>query len=107
MNPKDRKRIFWIFSGLLAVILVGMFSPILVVIASNMAAKLNGCTFIAGQINPCVIGSADLAKHMGTIQHAPWLLFYTVPVGLIALVLWLIGLILAIYFGKKARSETS
>ncbi|MEP2703645.1 MAG: hypothetical protein ABJQ71_09420 [Roseibium sp.] len=101
------RQLFWIFLLLLVIIVAGALSPVLIVIASNLAANLAGCTFVAGKIEPCMIAGMDFGKHMGTVQHMPWLLFYTIPAGLIAFAVWLIGLGIVIYSRRKRRPEAS
>jgi uncharacterized membrane protein len=74
----------------LAVIILIAAAPILVAVSASLIADFNGCEVSMGKRTPCIIAGSDWGPTLLNWSLAPWFLFYTVPLGVLLLVGWLI-----------------
>jgi len=103
---KKRKFPWWIYWLALFLIIVFMISPIIPVTISSMIAESNGCVVHEGFVNPCVINGTDYGQMLYELGVMGWFFLATAPLGLIALVAWLVGMIVhRVLWGRARRRE--
>jgi len=87
---------------LLASLLIGL-SPLVSVLLASLFAGLNGCRLHEGFPNPCVFLGIDFGEMLYSMAVAGWYIFFTVPIGIIGVV---ISLFMFIYFLFKKWIST-
>jgi hypothetical protein len=83
--------LYWI---VLAVIILVALAPAGSVVACGWIANTHGCKVDEGSVHPCMINGKDYGHLLYTLGVMGWLMLLTLPVGALALVIWLIALIL-------------
>jgi len=68
-------------------ILLYMFAPILCVLLSSAVASATGSRLDEGTTHPCIIFGCDLGWLLYALFVCGWLAFFTVPTGLLAIVI--------------------
>jgi ABC-type Fe3+ transport system permease subunit len=84
---KKRWIVMWI---VLAAILIVTAAPLISVIVAGSIAEANGCTLHEGFVNPCIINGRDVGQTLYTMGMMGWLMLASIPLGGIALVVWLV-----------------
>ena len=84
---RTRWIVMWI---VLAAILLIAVAPIISVIVAGWIANANGCALNEGSINPCVVNGTDIGGTLYTLGVMGWLMLATIPLGGLALLVWLI-----------------
>ena len=103
---KPRKFPWWIYWILLVMILVFMISPIIPVSIAEMAAKDHGCTLNEGSATPCIVDGKDIGPDIYTMGMMGWLFLATAPLGVGALVLWVIvAIIHRVVWGQRHKPQ--
>ena len=98
MNPPPlpgRKRFPWILYWIaLAIIVLVTLAPVGSVVACGWIANAHGCKVDEGSVHPCMINGKDYGQLLYTLGVLGWLMLVTLPVGALAVMIWLIVLIL-------------
>jgi hypothetical protein len=95
MDTKPAKRFPWVWYFLtLFVILAFAFAPIGSVMLCAWIANAYGCKVDEGSVHPCIINGHDYGKLLYDLGMMGWFMLVTMPVGLLAFVVWFILLIL-------------
>ena len=99
---RKRKFPWWIYWLLLLVIIVFMISPIIPVSISESLAKQHGCVVHEGFANPCIVDGKDIGNDLYTMGMMGWFFLATAPIGLFALLIWLVGMIVhRVVWGRR------
>jgi hypothetical protein len=105
-SVKPRKFPWWIYWILLAVIVVFMISPIIPVSIAEMAAKDHGCTLNEGSATPCIVDGKDIGPDIYTMGMMGWLFLATAPLGIGALLLWIVvAIIHRVVWGRRHKTQ--
>ena len=92
-----RKFIIW-----LPVILLFMWAPSLSSLLAQAIAGAAGCTIYMGGASPCPVGGIDWGQLLYLMDYRSWLILFTLPLGCIALAVWLV--LLAMRIVRHVRS---
>jgi TRAP-type C4-dicarboxylate transport system permease small subunit len=92
-----RKNIF-----IYGLILLYAFAPLLSVLVCGMIASLAGCNVSEAGASPCPILGFDMGGVLVTMLVCGWLMFWTLPSGLLFLVIFTI-IVLILRQRRKAR----
>jgi len=89
--PPETPRRFpvWIYALALVVILVFALWPQASVAIASYLAEANGYELNEGSINPCVVNGSDIGPGLYTAFVLGWFMLATIPIGAVALVVWL------------------
>ena len=90
------------FAPWLLVILLFMWAPTLSSLLAQAIANAVGCTIYMGGASPCPVGGMDWGQLLYLMDYRSWLILFTLPLGCIALAVWL--LLLAIGIVRHFRS---
>ena len=74
-----------------AIIAVATGWPIASVAAAALVASWNGCVLNEGNVNPCVVGGKDIGETLYAMGVMGWFMLATIPLGVIAFVIWTVG----------------
>lgn len=99
------RRIGPIFITLLIVILVFTLGPLISVMLAGLIGDANGCMVNEGGPNACLVGGIDMGETLYIMTVLGWLMFVTLPLGGVALLVWLISLIATIFVRRRAASR--
>ena len=103
---KRRKFPWWIYWLLLVVIIVFMISPIIPVSISSSIAEQHGCVVHEGFATPCIVDGKDIGEDLYTMGMMGWFFLATAPIGLGALLIWLVGTVVhRILWGRARKRE--
>jgi len=94
MPARSRRFPWWIYWVLLALILAFTLWPIGSVMIAGSIAEANGCDLDEGSIHPCLIDGVDWGPDLYTFGVLGWFMLATLPLGGIALLVWLLVLII-------------
>ena len=84
-----------LFHGLIIlIILLLAISPLLSAMAAGMIANRYGCDLDEGSVHPCVVNGNDIGDTLYTMGVLGWLALGTIPMGLIAMAIYLVGVAL-------------
>ena len=94
-TPTAARRFPWLIYGLaLLLILVLAVLPLISALGAGAVASANGCALDEGSIHPCLIGGVDRGELLYELGVLGWLMLATIPLGAIAVVLWVIVLMI-------------
>jgi hypothetical protein len=95
-NPAPQRRRFpsLVYGLILAAILLLTALPLISVIVGGSIASAYGCGLDEGNIHPCLVGGQDLGSLLYTLFVLGWLMLVTLPLGGIAVIVWLVILII-------------
>jgi hypothetical protein len=85
--------------GVVMAIILFAISPMIPVAIAGTIASANGCTLHEGFVNPCVINGVDRGETLYAMGMAGWFFLATLPLGLIALAVYVVGVLL-FYVGR-------
>jgi hypothetical protein len=88
----------------LLLILLFMWGPSLSSMLAQAIAGAAGCTIYMGSAFPCPIGGMDWGQLLYLMDYRSWLILFTLPLGSIALAVWLVLLAVRIVRHARARS---
>jgi hypothetical protein len=92
----------------IVLILLAAGSPLIAVAIAGSIANANGCELHEGFVNPCVIDGVDRGQDLYTAAMLGWFAIATVPIGLIAaLVYLLVVVIVALVRRNRRRTLTA
>jgi hypothetical protein len=93
----------WIM--LLALVLIILFGalPLVVALASGVMADVLGCKITEGGAPPCIWNGHDIGETLVLLLNLGWISFLTIPIALVALVIWAIVAIvlLVVHFANR------
>lgn len=88
---KTRQKFPWaIYLVALFIILAVAAAPVGSVAISGWIADAHGCKVDEGSAHPCMIGGKDYGELLYTFFVLGWLMLFTIPLGALALLVWLI-----------------
>jgi len=82
----------WVLAGLTVLLLV----PLLSVLATALIANTLGCAVDEGSIHPCLVAGTDIGGLLYTMGMMGWLMIFTAPLTVLALLGWLVAGLLAV-----------
>lgn len=92
--PATPRRFPWlVYLLVLLLILVIAALPLMSALGAGAVASANGCALDEGGVHPCIIGGVDRGELLYELGVLGWLMLATLPLGLIAGVVWLIVLV--------------
>lgn len=65
-----------------------MLAPVGSVLIAGTVANTFGCKVDEGSVHPCLIGGKDYGQLLYTLGVLGWLMLVTLPIGLLALLVW-------------------
>ena len=81
-----------LFHGLVFfAILIFSISPFISAMVAGTIADRYGCDLDEGSIHPCIVNGEDIGDTLYTLGVLGWLALATIPLGMIALAVYLIG----------------
>lgn len=81
-----------LFHGLVILaILIFSISPIISAMVAGTIADRYGCDLDEGSIHPCIVNGEDIGDTLYTLGVLGWLALATIPLGMIALAVYIIG----------------
>lgn len=93
--PVAQRRFPWpIYITILAVILGLALLPVVLTLIGSTLASANGCALDEGSVHPCIIGGVDRGELVYTLGMMGWLMLASLPLGVIAVGIWLVVLII-------------
>jgi ABC-type Fe3+ transport system permease subunit len=104
MKPKQKITLL-IHAVIIFLILFFAISPLVSVLIAGEVANLNGCQLDEGSVHACVVNGQDLGETLYTMEVMGWFMFLTVPVGLGAVVVYLIVLVGFTLARRAARNR--
>jgi hypothetical protein len=100
--PTAARRFPWMVYGLVLLgILVLAVLPLVSALGAGAIASANGCALDEGGIHPCLIGGVDRGELLYEFGVLGWLMLATIPLGAIAVVVWVI--VLAVHVARFNR----
>lgn len=78
-----------------------MFFPLVFVFVTPFVAILAGCTVNEGSPSPCDIFGFEAGSLLYAMGVLPWLIFYTVPIGVAVL---FVTLLLSTFVNRKPKA---
>jgi hypothetical protein len=82
--------VYWIVLALIVLLAV---LPLLSALGAGAVASANGCALDEGSVHPCIIGGADWGEALYSFGVLGWLMLASLPLGVVALIVWLIVLL--------------
>ena len=80
-------------------------SPLISVMIAGWIAETNGCTLHEGFVNPCVVNGTDIGQDLYAAFVLGWLMLATLPLGAIALLIWLAVLVFHLIIHARRKSN--
>jgi uncharacterized membrane protein YhaH (DUF805 family) len=84
LGPRRFPRRAYLVAFIAVVILA--IAPVVIAVGSGQLAASYGCHVDEGSIHPCIIGGQDYGELFYTLGVLGWLMLFTIPLGLLALV---------------------
>ena len=97
MKPTSPFRVMMIALGVIVVVAI---APLLSVLAATGIATAAGCRLDEGSAHPCVVLGIDLADMLYGLFVLGWLMLATLPLGGLALLVWLVVAVV-LYLRRK------
>jgi hypothetical protein len=85
-----------VFTTSLILILLVTFAPVLGVLVSAAIASAAGCSVNEAAVTPCIVFGADIGGLLSTLFVGGWYMFFTFPIGVLALSVWTVFLLISI-----------
>lgn len=99
-------RIGWIAMWIvLAVILLIAAAPLISVLIAGWIADANGCALDEGSIHPCMVNGEDIGGMLYTLGVMGWFMLVTIPLGGLAVVVWLIVAAILFFIGRRKAAS--
>ncbi|MDX2257293.1 MAG: hypothetical protein NW205_00095 [Hyphomicrobiaceae bacterium] len=80
---------FWFRVGVIVAVLLAL-APLICVVIAGTIADAHGCRLHEGFVNPCMISGEDWGKALYTMAVMGWFAIATLPLGAMAIVVWLV-----------------
>jgi ABC-type Fe3+ transport system permease subunit len=99
----------WILIHTLVIVLILLLgaSPLLSALIAGTIAEANGCTLHEGFVNPCVINGTDWGETLYTMGVLAWLSLATIPIALMAALLYLVIVIIVALILRSRRQRAT
>lgn len=103
----DRVRRFpgWAYLTALIVIVVLALVPLASVFIASGLASGHGCVLNEGNVHPCIIAGADWGSTLYSMAMMGWFMLFSIPLGVIAFVVWLIIFFIHRVLWRRGRAE--
>ncbi len=98
MLPARRRFPWRLYLWILLAILLVALGPLIGVVIAGGIASANGCVLHEGFANPCVVLGVDVGGLLYAMGVLGWLMLATIPMGVVALLAWL--LILGLHYWR-------
>lgn len=98
---RGRRFPWWLYAVALFFILGFALWPLFAVLVSGMIADANGCVLNEAQAHACWINGEDWGRGLYTAFVMGWFMIATIPIGVGALLAWL--LVLSIHLVRYWR----
>jgi hypothetical protein len=97
------RRFPWGWYGLaLTLILLLAAAPLIGVMVAGAVAEANGCVLHEGFVNSCLVEGVERGDMLYTLFVLGWLMLATIPLGALALCVWLLALIVhRVLWGRR------
>jgi hypothetical protein len=103
-TPKRRDFPAWIYITSFFVIVLIALLPIFTMIVAVSVANAYGCQITEGVVSPCMIGGSDYGSLLQAGGISFWYLLFTMPLGFVLFVIWLIVFLIHLArFGKRRK----
>jgi hypothetical protein len=100
-----------LFHGLVIfTLLLLAISPLLSAMLAGTIANYYGCDLDEGSIHPCIVNGNDIGDTLYTMGVLGWLALGTIPLGLIAIAIYSVGVALfylARWLIRRDRAKTT
>jgi hypothetical protein len=80
-------------------ILLFTFAPVFSVAYAASVAEANNCELDEGSVHPCIVDGEDIGETLYTLGMMGWFMLVTIPVGLLALFVYIVGA--ALFYGIR------
>ncbi len=77
--------------GVVFLILLVAFLPVISVAIAGEIANANGCQLDEGSVHPCVVNGTDIGETLYTLGVLGWLMLATLPLGFAAVLVYILG----------------
>jgi hypothetical protein len=92
--------------AILAAIVLIALAPLLSLLAASVIASAGDCVLNEGDVHPCIVAGLDVGGVLSFLFVSGWLAMATLPLGAVALLIWLVAAIVLYVRSRRARSET-
>jgi hypothetical protein len=89
----------------LIVIVAVTLAPVASLLVAALIANFFGCRLDEGNLHPCVVGGIDLGAMLYGMGVMGWLFLATLPLGAIALLVWLAVLLVHLFVKRRLRGH--
>lgn len=94
-----------IHAAVIFVILLLALSPVISVAIASEIANANGCELDEGSVHPCIVNGEDIGETLYTMGVLGWLMLATIPLGLGALVVYLLIVLVVWLVRRSTRNK--
>lgn len=102
-RPQTRRFPWRPYAASLVLILVLALAPIASVLLASLLGRLNGCRLDEANAYPCIILGADWGDVLAGMFVLGWLMLATLPLGAMALLVWLAILLIHLFRRRNLR----
>lgn len=96
---------------IILIILLFTFAPVISVAYASSVAEANNCDLDEGSIHPCIVNGKDIGSDLYSLAMMGWLMIATIPLGLGALLIYILGVVLFYivrrYLRRKKTAEAT
>lgn len=75
-----------------AAIVLFTAAPLIAALSAGAIANSLGCELNEGGASPCLIGGTDIGEALSFLFVSGWFMFFTIPLGIGAVLIWCIAL---------------
>jgi len=98
------RRFPWlIHAGIVVLIIIVALLPLFSVLFAGLVADSAGCGLHEGFAQPCMINGEDWGELLYTLFVLGWLMLATIPLGLMALIVWTVVIIVHFILWRRKR----
>ncbi len=90
--------VMWI---VLAVILLVAVAPLVSALTAGWIAAANGCALDEGSVHSCIVNGKDIGQTLYTFGVMGWLMLATIPLGGLAVLIWLVVAAIMLAAGRR------
>jgi hypothetical protein len=95
----------WLGVAFIVIVLFAASPLLLALLASGIAGAL-GCSLNEGGASPCLFMGTDIGETLVVMFVLGWFAFWTLPLGALALVAWLVvGCVVTLLGWRRRRRE--
>jgi hypothetical protein len=104
VSARRSRGFVWLGVAFVLIVLFAAWPLLSVMLASGMAGAL-GCALNEGGASPCLFMGTDIGETLVVMFVLGWFAFWTLPLGAVALVAWLVIACVATLLGWRRRRE--